>query len=261
MLTEELAAKPEELGARTSPASGTGYPIIKAPIKIHVEVLNASKVCLNSDHGESDNGSTKPISFASVFKEKKILRRWALIEASLETALMDSLVVAIALQNGPGHTLEMIDTEYELKSHRCDTCKIFDHNDDQCPQKVKLVNVNSEASTPQPNVNKEPSNPKPNNKGTNFEVNNETWKASNDVGSIMDDSDSEEVKNVFVEDNEKHIDDLVDDARKKVAAPPKKTSRKTSIWDDDIGHAAEEVEHDMHIAKMVDGSYCYWHFL
>ncbi|GJT58842.1 hypothetical protein Tco_1002375 [Tanacetum coccineum] len=34
-----------------------------------------------------------------------------------------------------------------------------------------------------------------------FEVKNETWKASNDVGSIMDDSDSEEVKNISVEDN------------------------------------------------------------
>ncbi|GKE57464.1 hypothetical protein Tco_1496649, partial [Tanacetum coccineum] len=37
-------------------------------------------------------------------------------------------------------------------------------------------------------------------KDKNFEVNNETWKTSNDV-SIMDDSDSEEVENVFVKDN------------------------------------------------------------
>ncbi|GKD28600.1 hypothetical protein Tco_1239378 [Tanacetum coccineum] len=54
--------------------------------------------------------------------------------------------------------------------------------------------------------------------------------ASNDVGSIMDDSDSEEVKNVFVEDNGKPMDCLVNDARKKVEDPPKKTHRKTGIW-------------------------------
>nr|GEU51906.1 hypothetical protein [Tanacetum cinerariifolium] len=64
-------------------------------------------------------------------------------------------------------------------------------------------------------------------KDNNYEVDDETGKARNDVGSIMDDSDSEEVDNIFVEDNEKAKDDLVDDARKKVEAPPKKTLRKT----------------------------------
>nr|GEX53408.1 zinc knuckle CX2CX4HX4C [Tanacetum cinerariifolium] len=62
----------------------------------------------------------------------------ALIEVSLETALMDSLIVAIPFQNRSGHTLEMIDTEYELKPPYCDTCKIFNHNDYQCPKKVKV---------------------------------------------------------------------------------------------------------------------------
>ncbi|GKC53970.1 hypothetical protein Tco_1076715 [Tanacetum coccineum] len=65
-------------------------------------------------------------------------------------------------------------------------------------------------------------------KDKNFEVNNETWKASNDV-SIMDDSDSEEVENVFVKDNEKPMDGLVDDARAKVEATPKKTPKKTLV--------------------------------
>ncbi|GKB92367.1 hypothetical protein Tco_0964639 [Tanacetum coccineum] len=114
----------------------------------------------------------------------------------------------------------------------------------------KSDNVNGEASTSQPKEKKEPFAPQPNNKGKDmsnlqeinivslqnlfdalkerdkfFEVNNETWKASDDVGSIMDDSDSEEVKNVFVEDNGKPMDCLVDDARKKVEDPPKKTPR------------------------------------
>ncbi|GKD46539.1 hypothetical protein Tco_1271184 [Tanacetum coccineum] len=105
----------------------------------------------------------------------------------------------------------------------------------------KPVNVNSEASTSQPKDNKEPSVRTCRiykksmlfcyriclmllwRKIKKIEVNNETWKASNDVGSIMDDNDSEKVENVFVEYNGKHIDDLVDDARKKVKAPPKKT--------------------------------------
>nr|GEY40826.1 hypothetical protein [Tanacetum cinerariifolium] len=54
--------------------------------------------------------------------------------------------------------------------------------------------------------------------------------ASNDVRSIMDDSNTEEVKNVFMKDNGKPMDDLVDDAQKKVEAPPKKTRRKIGIW-------------------------------
>ncbi|GJR23912.1 hypothetical protein Tco_0972439 [Tanacetum coccineum] len=119
-------------------------------------------------------------------------------------------------------------------------------------------------------LNKDPSAPQPNNKGKDvldlqeinvvslknsfdalmekhkiFEVNNETLKASNDRESIVDESDSEKVKNVFVEDIGKPMDDLIDDARKKVEAPPKKTQEN---WDDmifdDMGQAAEEVEHE-----------------
>nr|GEZ03614.1 hypothetical protein [Tanacetum cinerariifolium] len=188
-----------------------------------------------------------------------------------ENALMDSLVVAIPFQNTPGHTLEMIDIEYEWKLSRFDT-----------------------SFTSQSNVNKEPATLKPNKKGKDmsdlqeinvvslqnlfdalmekakiFEVNNETRKASNDVGSIMYDSDSEEVTNIFVEYNGKHVDDLVDDARKKVEAPPKKVPKKTGIWsgrkadsfkrnlvfspkttfhyfdrDDYMGHATNIAEHE-----------------
>nr|GEW72147.1 hypothetical protein [Tanacetum cinerariifolium] len=46
----------------------------------------------------------------------------------------------------------------------------------------------------------------------------------------LDDSDSAEVENVFVEDNGKHIDGFVDDAQKKVEVPLKKIRRKTGIW-------------------------------
>ncbi|GJV95670.1 hypothetical protein Tco_1547247 [Tanacetum coccineum] len=62
-----------------------------------------------------------------------------------------------------------------------------------------------------------------------FENDKSGWQKSNNIESTVNDSDSEEVKNVFVEGSRKHMDGLVDDARKKVEAPPKKTPRKTSI--------------------------------
>ncbi|GKE53220.1 zinc knuckle CX2CX4HX4C containing protein, partial [Tanacetum coccineum] len=52
---------------------------------------------------------------------------------------MDSLIVAIAFQNGSGHSLETIDIEYEWKPPRCETCKIFDHTDEHCPKKPKTT--------------------------------------------------------------------------------------------------------------------------
>ena len=63
----------------------------------------------------------------------------ALVEVSSKKALLDSLVVAIPYLNGSGHSLEKIDIEYEWKPPRCETCKVFDHNDDGCPKRVKPV--------------------------------------------------------------------------------------------------------------------------
>nr|GFA14277.1 hypothetical protein [Tanacetum cinerariifolium]GFA32511.1 hypothetical protein [Tanacetum cinerariifolium] len=64
----------------------------------------------------------------------------ALIEVSAKTTLLDSIVVAIALPNGMGHSMETIGIEYKWQPLRCETCKIFDHNDDQCPKKVVVTN-------------------------------------------------------------------------------------------------------------------------
>ncbi|GJR73600.1 hypothetical protein Tco_0085965 [Tanacetum coccineum] len=63
----------------------------------------------------------------------------ALIEVSAKTALLNSNVVAIPLPNGMGHSMENIDIEYEWQPPRCETCKIFDHNDNQCPKKVVVT--------------------------------------------------------------------------------------------------------------------------
>lgn len=66
----------------------------------------------------------------------------ALVEVSSKEALLDSLVVAIPYPNGSGHSLEKIYIEYEWKPPRCETCKVFDHNDDGCTKRVKPVMEN-----------------------------------------------------------------------------------------------------------------------
>ncbi|GJZ52300.1 hypothetical protein Tco_0606815 [Tanacetum coccineum] len=62
-----------------------------------------------------------------------------LIEVSSENAFVESIVVAIPFLNGLGHTMETIDVEFEWKPPRCDTCKIFMHNDNQCPKAAKVA--------------------------------------------------------------------------------------------------------------------------
>ncbi|PWA86470.1 RNA-directed DNA polymerase, eukaryota, Reverse transcriptase zinc-binding domain protein [Artemisia annua] len=62
-----------------------------------------------------------------------------LVEVSSLTALLDSIVVAIPYPNGPGHSFETLEIEYEWKPPRCETCKIFDHDDNGCPKRVKTV--------------------------------------------------------------------------------------------------------------------------
>nr|GEV59415.1 hypothetical protein [Tanacetum cinerariifolium] len=63
----------------------------------------------------------------------------ALIKVSVATALLESLVVAIPLPNGKGHTLETIEIEYEWKPPRCKTCKIFNHTEVHCPKRVNVA--------------------------------------------------------------------------------------------------------------------------
>ncbi|GKB95569.1 RNA-directed DNA polymerase, eukaryota, reverse transcriptase zinc-binding domain protein [Tanacetum coccineum] len=62
-----------------------------------------------------------------------------LIEISSERAFVDSMVVAIPLEDGSGHSMETLSIEYEWQPPRCDTCKNFDHKDDSCPFKVKAA--------------------------------------------------------------------------------------------------------------------------
>ncbi|GJZ54321.1 zinc knuckle CX2CX4HX4C containing protein [Tanacetum coccineum] len=63
-----------------------------------------------------------------------------LVELSSECVVKESIVVAIPLPKGEGHYLETLDVEYEWWPPRCSKCKIFDHEDDYCPTKVKKAN-------------------------------------------------------------------------------------------------------------------------
>ncbi|GJX36125.1 RNA-directed DNA polymerase, eukaryota, reverse transcriptase zinc-binding domain protein [Tanacetum coccineum] len=63
----------------------------------------------------------------------------ALVEVSSLAALKESLAVAIPFLNGMGHSLETMEVEYEWQPPRCESCKIFDHRDAECPKNVKVV--------------------------------------------------------------------------------------------------------------------------
>ncbi|GJV67107.1 hypothetical protein Tco_1482616 [Tanacetum coccineum] len=64
-----------------------------------------------------------------------------LIEVSALTPLMESVVVVIPYPDGSGHSLEMVDVEYEWQPPlpRCESCKILDHVDTDCPKRAKVA--------------------------------------------------------------------------------------------------------------------------
>ncbi|GJS30643.1 sugar transport protein 13, partial [Tanacetum coccineum] len=64
-----------------------------------------------------------------------------LIEFSAEVELKESIVIAIPLSDGKGHTLAQIDVEYEWTPPKCEACKVFDHNNDNCPKNPKCPKV------------------------------------------------------------------------------------------------------------------------
>ncbi|GJS31832.1 hypothetical protein Tco_0492452 [Tanacetum coccineum] len=188
----------------------------------------------------------------------------------------DTIVVAIPFLNGLGHTMETIDVEFEWKPPRCDTCKIFMHNDNQCPKAAKVAGPikasddrfvkvtckhekdNKETDIPKHKQNNKKSSPLEEvnfaslknpfaslkDKEYIFRNNDETWRNTNDIGSSKHDSDSEEVKNVFVK-NATFMGGKIN--TKKVKVPLKKTAHyfdKDDMEFDDMGYAVEEVEHE-----------------
>ncbi|GJW65485.1 reverse transcriptase domain-containing protein [Tanacetum coccineum] len=187
-----------------------------------------------------------------------------LIKVSAKNALLDSLIVAIPFPNGMGHTIENIDVEYEWQPPQCGSCKIFDHNHECCPKAVRApestkayddgpTNENGEASISQLNTKKDTSDPLPDLIGKKeqelnlfllknyfdalskednvFESNNDERMVTNELASSILDSENEEVEEVFVEKDLyiEPMDEVVDDAQKKVEAPPTKIPKKTGI--------------------------------
>nr|GEV80291.1 sugar transport protein 13 [Tanacetum cinerariifolium] len=61
----------------------------------------------------------------------------ALIEFFAKEDLKDSIVIAIPLSNGKGHSLAKIKIEYEWTPSRCANCKVFDHTNEKCPKNPK----------------------------------------------------------------------------------------------------------------------------
>ncbi|GJX91382.1 hypothetical protein Tco_0344708 [Tanacetum coccineum] len=130
---------------------------------------------------------------------------------------------AIPKLEGLGYIMEIVRVEYEWKPPRCDECKIFGHSCNNCPKKPST-------SDTQPKAEKQ--------------------KYVHDDGFQSTGCEAEfyyfgfNPFSVLEEDNGKSMDDLVDDTRKKVEAPLK----KTGIWDDmDLAYMdrlEEEVEHE-----------------
>ncbi|GJW72777.1 zinc knuckle CX2CX4HX4C containing protein, partial [Tanacetum coccineum] len=56
-----------------------------------------------------------------------------LVEFNSESEVMESIVVAIPLPKDEGHYLEILDVEYEWWPPRCSKCRIFNHEDYDCP--------------------------------------------------------------------------------------------------------------------------------
>ncbi|GKA85591.1 zinc knuckle CX2CX4HX4C containing protein [Tanacetum coccineum] len=62
-----------------------------------------------------------------------------LVELSSECDVLETIIVAIPLPKGEGNYLETLDVEYEWWPPRCSKCKIFDHEDEVCPSRVKKI--------------------------------------------------------------------------------------------------------------------------
>ncbi|GKB46102.1 ribonuclease H-like domain-containing protein [Tanacetum coccineum] len=76
----------------------------------------------------------------------------ALVEINVDSDLKHEVSMAIPLDDGTGHTREVIKVEYEWKPPHCNDCKIFGHTNDKCPNRVILENPSDvsikNASTP-----------------------------------------------------------------------------------------------------------------
>ncbi|GJU34451.1 hypothetical protein Tco_1182805 [Tanacetum coccineum] len=128
--------------------SFTGSPQWGSPTQIYIFTTFRAAASITT---EEINGGGLWSSFDEVLvslaaaaemeQKKAIDYARALIEMPFENVPVDSLVVAISFNDGPGHTMETIDVEYEWQPSRCVTCKTFGRNNDQCPKKTKVAGL------------------------------------------------------------------------------------------------------------------------
>ncbi|GJY92278.1 retrovirus-related pol polyprotein from transposon TNT 1-94 [Tanacetum coccineum] len=61
----------------------------------------------------------------------------ALVEIDVDSVLKNEVSIAIPLEDGSGHTWEVIRVEYEWMPPHCSKCKIFGHTNEKCLKRVK----------------------------------------------------------------------------------------------------------------------------
>nr|GEX71265.1 zinc knuckle CX2CX4HX4C [Tanacetum cinerariifolium] len=184
--------------------------------------MNPPKDVFDNIDGKFGNGGTKPVSFASIFMDntpKKMIKLFELNnEERVEGAVM---VIPLAAIDEPP---------------RCDTCKIFDHISDQCPKKVKVVSPTQESDGGFVEVTRKHGKEEQNGKPRHIDgvrltkpQPNYFYRVVSKPASTSQPKDNKEtasqsnVCSTLEEDNGNPMDDLVDETRKKVEVPTKKT--------------------------------------
>ncbi|GJV85608.1 probable methyltransferase PMT28 isoform X1 [Tanacetum coccineum] len=68
-----------------------------------------------------------------------------LVELNANSVLKHEVSMAIPLEDGSGHTREVIKVEYEWKPPHCADCKIFGHTNEKCPKRAINLDTPSES--------------------------------------------------------------------------------------------------------------------
>nr|GEU30804.1 hypothetical protein [Tanacetum cinerariifolium] len=139
-----------------------------------------------------------------------------LVEVSAESDLMESIVVAIPMSNGKGHTFALVDIKYEWKPPRCSTCKIFDHENDKCPKNPKVVVLAAAKDDGFVEVKRKKNKDVKTTNGVVFTSNNvalnnsfsslgdndnETdWEGESNKGNVLNESHSEDIEEIIMEE-------------------------------------------------------------
>ncbi|XP_021996969.1 uncharacterized protein LOC110894100 [Helianthus annuus] len=176
----------------------------------------------------------------------------ALVEISAENEFKEELVIAVPCLDGDGFVKEKAYVEYEWFPHRCGRCCVFGHNEDACPKQVTRVPMSGNkgvdskkvarrtgfpVNKPKPKFEYRPVAPKvqvnpnvqpkpPNGVAVknSFDAlryeKGESSKAGDDLGSDQEESDDEEVTEVYNETNEFIREDNHGTTTKKGASTP-----------------------------------------